>query len=145
MVFQIYRSPVGGSHLLLELHLDSWLSLPLMSLPDLQKSVCIWEKYHMSFRMADCKIWHTSKFEMSDIASTDTELFLIIRIISRKSLQWMQNDVSIEIDDNPSLDELQAVEVTREITERSRAQRVCDYQQKGRQPYVGKDNFEIKV
>lgn len=57
----------------------------------------------------------------------------------------MQNDVGIEIDENPSLDELQAVEVTRETAERSRAQRVCDYQQKGRQPYAGKDNFEIKV
>lgn len=145
MVFPIYRHLAGGSHLLLELHLDLWLSLPLMSLPDLQKSICIWEKYHMSFRMANCKTWHTSKFEMSDIASTDTELFLIIRIISRKSLQWMQNDVGIEIDENPSLDELQAVEVTRETAERSRAQRVCDYQQKGRQPYAGKDNFEIKV
>lgn len=44
-----------------------------------------------------------------------------------------------------SLDELQAIEVIRETAERSRAQRVCDYQQKGGQPYVGKDNFEIKV
>lgn len=75
-------------------------TLTSLNLHHLQKSVCIWEKYHMSVRMANCKTRPTLKFEISDIVSTDTELLPIIRIISRKSLQRMQNGVGIEIDSN---------------------------------------------
>lgn len=41
----------------------------------------------MSFRMANCKILHISKFEILDIASTDIEVFSVIGTISKKSFK----------------------------------------------------------